>query len=79
MGISMKKLEGKTAIITGSGRGIGRALALKLASEGASVVVNDLDEEPAAETVNAILAAGGKASKSSSTTPATPGTVWCRR
>ncbi|MEJ6010808.1 SDR family NAD(P)-dependent oxidoreductase [Novosphingobium aquae] len=57
----MKKLEGKTAIITGSGRGIGRALALKLASEGASVVVNDLDEEPAAETVNAILAAGGKA------------------
>lgn len=57
----MKKLEGKTAIITGSGRGIGRALALKLAADGAAVVVNDLDEEPAAETVAAIQAAGGKA------------------
>lgn len=57
----MKKLEGKTAIITGSGRGIGRALALKLAADGANVVVNDLDAEPANETVAAIEAAGGKA------------------
>jgi 3-oxoacyl-[acyl-carrier protein] reductase len=57
----MKKLEGKVAIISGSGRGIGRALALKLASEGASVVVNDLDQEPADEVVAAITAAGGKA------------------
>ncbi|MEQ9527337.1 MAG: 3-oxoacyl-ACP reductase, partial [Parvibaculaceae bacterium] len=37
----MSKLEGKTALISGSGRGIGRALALKLASEGARIVVND--------------------------------------
>jgi 3-oxoacyl-[acyl-carrier protein] reductase len=57
----MKKLEGKTAIISGSGRGIGRALALKLASDGANIVVNDLDEAPAAEVVAAIKAAGGAA------------------
>lgn len=57
----MKKLEGKTAIISGSGRGIGRALALKLAADGANIVVNDLDEAPAAEVVAAIKAAGGAA------------------
>ncbi len=55
------KLAGKVALITGSGRGIGRAIALKLASEGARIVVNDLDAEPAEDTVQAIRAAGGEA------------------
>ena len=56
-----KKLEGKVALITGSGRGIGRAIALKLAAEGARLVVNDLDEAPAHEVVEAIRSAGGQA------------------
>jgi 3-oxoacyl-[acyl-carrier protein] reductase len=56
----MGTLDGKVAIVSGSGRGIGREIALKLASEGAKVVVNDLDAEPAKETVAAIEAAGGQ-------------------
>jgi NAD(P)-dependent dehydrogenase (short-subunit alcohol dehydrogenase family) len=63
-------LDGKVAAITGAGRGIGRAEARLLASEGASVVVNDLggarsgegnDTRPAQEVVDEIVAAGGKA------------------
>lgn len=57
----MGKLEGKVAIVSGSGRGIGRACALKLAREGARVLVNDLDAEPAAEVVAAIKSADGEA------------------
>jgi len=57
----MGKLDNKVAIVTGSGRGIGREIALKLAADGAAVVVNDLDEAPAKETVAAIEAAGGRA------------------
>jgi len=57
----MKKLDGKVAIVSGSGRGIGRAIAMKLASEGAKVVVNDLDAAPAEQTVADIRAAGGQA------------------
>lgn len=57
----MGTLENKVALVSGSGRGIGRAIALKLASEGARVVVNDLDAEPANETLTDITAAGGQA------------------
>lgn len=57
----MGTLDGKIAIVSGSGRGIGREVAIKLAAEGASVVVNDLDKGAADETVSDIAAAGGSA------------------
>lgn len=57
----MSKLQGKVAVVSGSGRGIGRAIALKLASEGARIVVNDLDADPAHEVVQAIRSLGGEA------------------
>jgi 3-oxoacyl-[acyl-carrier protein] reductase len=57
----MGMLEGKVAIITGSGRGIGAAAARLFATEGASVVVCDLDAAPAEETAAAITSSGGKA------------------
>ncbi|WP_396453068.1 SDR family NAD(P)-dependent oxidoreductase, partial [Actinomadura sp.] len=57
----MGTLDGKIALVSGSGRGIGRAIALKLASHGARVVINDLDPEPAEETLTTIKAAGGEA------------------
>jgi 3-oxoacyl-[acyl-carrier protein] reductase len=55
------RLDDRVAVVTGSGRGLGRAYAIALAAAGASVVVNDLDAEGAAETVAAITAAGGAA------------------
>ncbi|MCH7578459.1 MAG: SDR family NAD(P)-dependent oxidoreductase, partial [Chloroflexi bacterium] len=54
-------IEGKVALVTGSGSGIGRATALRLAREGAAVVVADIDEEGGRETVRQIEAAGGRA------------------
>ncbi len=57
----MPKLAGKVALVSGSGRGIGQAIALKLAHEGAAVVVNDIDEAPAAETIAAVEHQGGRA------------------
>jgi 3-oxoacyl-[acyl-carrier protein] reductase len=55
------RLDGRVAIITGSGRGIGHATALRLAEEGAAIVVNDLDPEPAQETAAEIEKNGGRA------------------
>src|SRR3954447_4152881 len=66
----MGRFDGKVAAVTGAGRGIGRAEALLLAAEGASVVVNDLggertgegaDQRPAQQVVDEITAAGGTA------------------
>ena len=56
-----RRLEGRVALVSGAGRGIGRAIALKLASEGARVVVNDMDETPATETIAGVRALGGEA------------------
>ena len=57
----MKLLEGRNAVITGSGRGIGKAIALKLASLGANVVINDIPQsEYADETCEEIKAMGVK-------------------
>lgn len=57
----MSRLSGKVALVTGGGRGVGRSLVQQLAAEGARLVVNDLDPEPAAEAVEAIIRAGGEA------------------
>ncbi|MEM2210295.1 MAG: 3-oxoacyl-ACP reductase FabG [Nitrososphaerales archaeon] len=55
------KLKGRVAIVTGAGRGIGRAIAITLAREGANIVVNDIDLQAAEETVKIIKAMGYEA------------------
>jgi 3-oxoacyl-[acyl-carrier protein] reductase len=57
----MSRLGGKVAVVTGAGSGIGRATAIRFATEGASVVVNDVERDRASETVQLIIDAGGSA------------------
>ncbi len=58
----MGKFDGKTVLITGAGRGIGRAIAVKFGQEGANVIVNDLKEDDnAGETIKQVEATGAKA------------------
>lgn len=58
--MSMRKLEGRVAIITGSG-GIGRACASRFASEGATVLIGDIDEHSGREAADIVSSAGGTA------------------
>lgn len=57
----MNRLRGQVVVVTGAGRGLGRAYALDMAQEGASIVVNDRDAAPAEAVVAEIQAAGGTA------------------
>lgn len=57
----MERFEGRTALVTGGASGIGRATAIRLASEGAAVIVTDLDEEGGNAAVGEIESGGGQA------------------
>ena len=52
------ELDGKLALVTGAGRGIGKAIALALAEVGADAIINDISERDARETVSAVEAKG---------------------
>jgi 3-oxoacyl-[acyl-carrier protein] reductase len=56
------RLNGRVAVVTGAGQGLGEAIAVRFADEGAAVMVNDFNPETAARTADAIRRSGGKAS-----------------
>jgi 3-oxoacyl-[acyl-carrier protein] reductase len=57
----MGRLDGRVALVTGGGRGIGLSLVAQLAAEGAAIVVNDLDAQPTQDAVDLIRSSGGRA------------------
>jgi len=61
MASGIARLEGKVAIVTGAAQGIGRAIAMRLAVEGAKVAIADINEDVATQTAAEIKAAGGNA------------------
>jgi 3-oxoacyl-[acyl-carrier protein] reductase len=70
----MARLDGKAVIVTGAGKGLGRAYARALAAEGAAVVVNDIDQPGAAEVVQEIESTGGRAEADTASVDSSAGT-----